>query len=263
VPEWVRPVLCGTAVVAFLAVFVPPVWSDARRYEFVEAIRFSIFAVAVPALVVLGAPWRLLGLAARPTSGADAARPGPLDRVAEARRRHPEMGRAVVAVVVDMVVVVGWRTRPAVDAVSAHGALVALEAVTLVLAGVGLWTECVESPPLAPRVDRPKRIAFAAVAMWTIWVSAYVVGLSHTSVYPAFHHAAGRGLSRSADQELTTGVLWFCAICAFVPVIFWNLVAWLRTDEDPDLALHRIVREERRRGWAAGGADRGGRPHRA
>ena len=113
-------------------------------------------------------------------------------------------------------------------------------------AGVGLWLELVESPPFSPRLARPKRIALAAVAMWTIWVTAYLVGLSHASVYRSYAHVAGRDLSVSADQALTTGILWVTSLCAFIPVIFSNLVLWLRSDEDPDDALYRLVRDRRR-----------------
>ena len=113
-------------------------------------------------------------------------------------------------------------------------------------AGVGLWLELVESPPFSPRLARPKRIALAAVDMWTIWVTAYLVGLSHASVYPSYAHVAGRDLSVSADQALTTGILWLASLCAFIPVIFSNLVRWLRSDEDPDDALYRLVRDQRR-----------------
>ena len=56
---------------------------------------------------------------------------------------------------------------------------------------------------------------------------------------------AGRGLSVAADQALTTGVLWFTSLCVFMPVIFTNLVLWLRSDEDPDDALYRLVRDRR------------------
>ena len=58
---------------------------------------------------------------------------------------------------------------------------------------------------------------------------------------------AGSGLSLAADQQVTTGVLWAIAACAFIPVIFWNLVVWLRSEEDPDQELHRLAKQERRR----------------
>ena len=43
---------------------VPPLSTVARRVEVLEALQFALLAIGVPALVVLGAPWRLLGLAA-------------------------------------------------------------------------------------------------------------------------------------------------------------------------------------------------------
>jgi hypothetical protein len=72
------------------------------------------------------------------------------------------------------------------------------------------------------------------------------VGLSHGSFYGAYVHTPGRDLSVSADQSLTTGALWFTSLCGFVPVIFSNLFLWLRSDEDSDDALYRLVRDERR-----------------
>ncbi|HTZ08253.1 MAG TPA: cytochrome c oxidase assembly protein [Acidimicrobiales bacterium] len=239
---------------AALAVLVPPVVTEARRLEVAQAAQFVVLAVAVPALVVLGAPWHRLGLASGPGTvgdGEDSTGPGRprlLDTVAGARRRHRGAGRALGFLAVEVAAVVGWRSKAAVDALAAHGWLVGVEALTLAVAGVGLWLELVVSPPLVPRLSRPMRIALAAVAMWTVWVTAYLVGLAHGQAYPAFHHAAGRGLSVFADQAVTTGVLWFGSLCAFVPVVFANLVQWLRAEEDPDEALHRLLHHERRRG---------------
>jgi cytochrome c oxidase assembly factor CtaG len=144
--------------------------------------------------------------------------------------------------------VIFWRTPLSVDALARHPWLLAAEAVTLVAAGVGLWLELVESPPLTPRLSRPNRVALAAVSMWTIWILAYLVGLSHGPWYPGYAHQPGRGLSLSADQQLTTGTMWFVSGCAFVPVVFWNLIRWLQTEEDPDQELHHLVRLERTRG---------------
>jgi hypothetical protein len=83
--------------------------------------------------------------------------------------------------------------------------------------------------------------------MWTTWVLAYMVAMSNANWYPAYRHLVGRGLSGAADQQVTAGVLWLVATACFVPVIFYNLVAWLHSEEDPDEALNRMVREERRR----------------
>jgi cytochrome c oxidase assembly factor CtaG len=257
VPEWVRPALMWTGLVLLVAVLVPPLSTLAGRYEFVEALRFSILAVAVPALVALGAPWSALHLAASPTSPgggmAVASRPAPptylVDRVAAGRRRHLGFGRSLAVLLVEMALILVARTPAAVDAVARHSWLALVEAAFLLAGGVALWLEIVASPPLAPRLSRPKRIAVAAVVMWTIWVSAYIVGLSHGSVYSGYHHLSGGGLSVAADQEMATFMLWFAAAAAFVPIVFWNLVAWLRADEDPDDGLQRLVRESHRRSW--------------
>jgi cytochrome c oxidase assembly factor CtaG len=245
-------VLVVFAAVVLVGALVPPLSTAARRVEALEALQFALLAIGVPAFVVLSAPWRLLGLATGPGGVADTegveALEGPkvVDRAVAARRRHPELTRSVAFLVLDMAVVAAWRIPVTVDALAQHGWLAPLEAVSLVTAGVGLWLELVESPPFSPRLARPKRIAVAAVAMWTIWVTAYLVGLSHVSVYRSYRHVAGRDLSVSADQAFTTGVLWLTSLCAFIPVIFANLVHWLRSDEDPDDALYRLLRDRRR-----------------
>jgi len=247
-----RPALAVLGLLVLVGALVPPLSTLARRVEVLEALQFALLTMAVPALVVLGAPWRLLGVAARTTGFADREGvvvlegPAVADRMAAARRRHPELARSFAYLGLDVVLVVMWRIPVSVDALARHGWLALLEAASLVPAGVGLWIELVESPPFSPRLARPKRIALAAVAMWTIWVTAYLVGLSHASVYRSYAHVPGRDLSVSADQALTTGMLWLMSLCVFIPVIFSNLVLWLRSDEDPDDALYRLVRDQRR-----------------
>jgi hypothetical protein len=70
----------------------------------------------------------------------------------------------------------------------------------------------------------------AALTMWTVWVLAYLGGMSSTGWYDAFHHVAGVGLSAAADRQVSAAVLWAVAAVAFVPVVFWNLLTWLRTE---------------------------------
>ncbi len=212
----------------------------AGRDEWAEALQFSIFAVVGPALVVMGAPWRALRVA-----------PSALGRLAAGRRRHPEMLRSLGFLGADLAVVVLWRTPAAVDALSSRRWLVGVEAASLVAVGVGLWLELVESAPLVPRSPHPRRCALAALAMWTIWAIAYVEAMSQTPWYRGFHHVAGSGLSATADRQLSTAILWAVTAGAFMPVIFWNLVQWLRNEEDPDDELYRLLREERKRSAGA------------
>ena len=89
------------------------------------------------------------------------------------------------------------------------------------------------------RVRRPLRGLMAAVAMWTIWTVAYLAGFSSTSWYPAFHHLAGRGLSARSQSAVRDGS--FVARGgpdSFMPVVFWNLLAWLRSEESREINLY-------------------------
>jgi len=232
--DW-RHLLSGSSGILLVVVLVPPVSGWARSYEWVQAIQFATLGVAVPALLVMGAPWRIAGLGHVSS------------RISEARRRHPEPARAVAFTLAELCGLVAWRTPAAVNWLAGGAWRALVEAGVLLLVGIGYWLELVESPPCSPRSTRPVRMAVAAAGMWTIWVLAYLVGLSHADWYRSYHHVTGTGLSLAADQQVTTGVLWAISACAFIPVIFWNLVVWLRSEEDPDQELHRLAKLERRR----------------
>ncbi len=231
-PPVLRRAALLVSVLLLLVAVLPPLATGARRYDFAEAIQFSLLAIAVPALGAVGDRW------------ARSTRAGAL---AAARLRHPETVRSLAFLALWVCAVVAWRTPPAVDALGRHGWLVAVEAVTLVSTGLGLWLELVESPPLTPRSTRPVRVLLAALAMWAVWIAAYAMGLSRAEVYRGFQHLPG-GLSVGADQAVATATLWFAALCAFVPVVFFNLLRWLHTEEQPDEELRKLLREEGRRG---------------
>ena len=253
--ERFRGVVAVVGIVAWLIALTPPLSSWASRYEVAQAIQFAVFAMVVPALLVTGAPWRRIGLssAERLRLGDDGTifspgNPRVIDRVAlRARRRRGHVHIFTVGIIF-LALVVGWRTAPAVNALVRHPWLAVLESVTLVVGGVLVWLSIVESPPVAPSTTRPFRIGVAAVSMWTVWIVAYLDGMSQTSWYEAFHHVAGRGLSLTADQQLSAGSLWLVSAAVFMPVVFWNLIHWLQSEEDPNDELTRLLREERSRG---------------
>ena len=242
-----------SAVVVLFLVLVPPLSRLARDSEYGAAIQFSLLAIVLPALVTVGAPWRLLGLAG---NGSPDTSPRIVDRVADHRRRHRELPWSLAFIAADLCVVVAWHVPGPVAAVAQHGWLVPLEGAILLVFGLGLWLELATSPPLVPRSGYLRRAVLAAFVMWAFWILAYVVSLSNHDFYRNFHHVAG-GLSAAADQQIASAVLWFFAAAAFVPLIFWNALLWLKTDEDPDAELLALTRAERRRGMppASGGGD--------
>jgi cytochrome c oxidase assembly factor CtaG len=168
-----------------------------------------------------------------------------LDSYALARVRHESNTRSLWLLGLFLAVNIFWRVAPVVDFIVRHEWVVVLESLSLVLTGMTLWTELVESPPLAPRTTRPYRVAVAAIAMWVIWILAYINAMSGTSFYTAFDHLAGHGVSRSADQQIAASLLWFFSAVTFVPVIYWNLVRWLQSEENPTDELNQMIRRQR------------------
>ncbi|MHB1988854.1 MAG: cytochrome c oxidase assembly protein [Acidimicrobiales bacterium] len=220
-----KPYLSIIGLAALVVALAPPLSSWSERYAVFEAVQYSLLAIVVPALLVLGAPWPLVGL------GSFAG------GVAKQRRRHATLPRAAGVVVPAIVVLVLWRTPVLVDHLARDRWLMVAEACTLVPAGTAIWLECVASPPFFPRIPAYARIAVAAITMWTIWVLSYLVGLSNTDAYAAYAVPTHRLLSRAADDQLAAGVTWLVAGCAFVPIVFANLMAWLRNDSAPSPAM--------------------------
>jgi len=212
----------------------------ARRYAAAESAQFVVFAMAAPALIVLGAPWRPLRLS------------GPLDRLAAARRGQASFLRAAVFLLVFIGVSIAWRLPPVMDALARQPVLVLPELVTLLAAGTGLWLELVPSPPLAPRLPKPHRAATAALAMWSAWAVAYVLGMSNHAVLHGYDPAGG-ALSAAADQQITAALVWAVSAACFVPVVFVTMLGWLSGGDSPDEELQRLARDERQhpvvRGW--------------
>jgi cytochrome c oxidase assembly factor CtaG len=197
--------LAGAVLV--IASLVPPLSTLARRHLFAESIQFSVFAMVSPALIALGA--------ARPAASRD---------------RWPSFLRGVVFLIVFAGVSVAWRTPSALDALARLPGLVAAEALTLLVAGTGLWLELVRSPRLAPRLSGAQRAAIAALAVWSAWIAAYALGFSSQPLVHAY--AEGSRLGIVADQEIAVGLVWGVAGACFVPVIFAGVVSWLRDSGD-------------------------------
>jgi cytochrome c oxidase assembly factor CtaG len=237
-PLTARQLRDGSLVLALIVIVlavVPPLSVEARRYVFAEAIQFSLLALGVPALVVLGAPFEHL-------RGAFVSRlVQRRDLSGSSHRWRHVIGRLLAFFIATIL----WRTPVVVDALVRTPALVVAECATFLLVGCALWIELVAFPPFVPRLSAGQRIVPATVTMWMIWILAYFVGFSHSSWYPAIHHVDS-ALGVVADQELATGVLWAAAAAAFVPVVFVNLIRFLRNDVELDRELEQLVSSVRR-----------------
>jgi len=206
------------AGILITSVLLPPVAAYARQYAYAQALQFLIFAVAGPALLVLGTPWRSRPPAWRPGSGGRRGGPG---------------GRAAVRLVAFIALVVSWRLPVIVNALARNPALVAAEMVTLLAAGTGVWLELVSTPTAPSQLPRPARAAMAAAAMWTIWILAYLTGMSGATWFAAYHQGAPGSLSAAADQQIAVAILWAVPALCFLPVIYHMVIAWLGSTASP------------------------------
>jgi cytochrome c oxidase assembly factor CtaG len=241
VRDWRRrgPWLALIGLVLGIGVLVPPAGHFVRHYVFAQAIQFAALATVVPALIVLGAPWRSLA------GGRDLRL---ADRLAIRRSHDPHPGRSWFVLAAFIAVSLAWRLPAAVDGLVRYPALTVAEALTLVVAGCALWLELADSPPLLSRIPRQQRAAFAALPMWAIWASAYIMGFSRTAWFSAIAHPAGHGLSTMADQQIAAAVLLVIPGLCFVPVVYVSLIVWLRDSADPDDELRDETLGRRRSG---------------
>ena len=200
------------AVILITIVLLPPAAGYARQYAFAQALQFVIFAVAGPALLVLGAPWRTRSPDRPSGRGGRSRRPG---------------ARAIVALTAFIALAIIWRLPATVNALARNPALAAAEMITLLAAGTGIWLELTGTLPGPGQLPRPARAAMAAAAMWTIWVLAYLTGMSGASWFAAYRHGAPGGLSAAADQQIAVAILWAVPALCFLPVLYVTVIAWL------------------------------------
>lgn len=215
------------ALILAAGCLLPPAGSLAGHYVVAETAQFAVFAMIVPGLLVLAAPWPLLGLA------------GPAGRLARARRRDPSVIRSAWFLVLFAGCAAFWRLPVVIDAIARHRGLAVAELATLLITGTALWLELVPSGPLRPRGRGLQVAVLAAGAMWVIWIIAYILGLATHGMFHAFRYPPGGPLSAVADQELATAVLWGVAAVCFLPVIFRRVLGWLHEDGDVDAELER------------------------
>jgi cytochrome c oxidase assembly factor CtaG len=206
--QW--PGIAGLILVT--VVLVPPVAGYARQFAFVQALQFVIFAVACPALLALGTPWRTRAPARGPGVAGIPRRPGT---------------RAAIRLAVFGALAIAWRLPGTLDALARTPALAAAEMITLLAAGTGIWREVTSQRPGPRQLPRPARAALATAAMWTIWVLAYLTGMSGVSWLAAYHRGGAGGLSAAADQQVTAAILWAVPALCFLPAVYVTVMAWL------------------------------------
>ena len=216
------------AVVLALVAVLPPAASYTRLYSFAQALQFAVFAVLAPALLGLGTPPR--AAAPRRVQGEHAD-----SRLTPARVAAWRLVPFVALVII-------WRLPAVLGAMARYPALSVAELVTLAGAGLAVWraiTGLTRPDPLS----RPVRAAMAAGAMWTIWIIAYVTGMSALALIPR-RTGVRYVVGAAADRQLATAVLWAVPAICFAPVVYYMLVTWLGEGDRQDDEQRELIGPE-------------------
>ena len=179
-------------LLAVLAV-VSPIGYWSYRYIWVRNFQDVILTIAAPALIVLGAPWlplrRGLGLAVRDrrAAGAPAAPGEPGGSDAAGQDWSPGWPALPIVVTVMFCVVWWvWHLPGPFDAAVRSPAVYALEMITYLAAGILMWLQLVESPPLRPQLPPLRRIALVLVLAASGTVLGLIRAYGPGVAYPAY-----------------------------------------------------------------------------
>ncbi|MGN6173792.1 MAG: cytochrome c oxidase assembly protein [Streptosporangiaceae bacterium] len=248
-------------LLALLAV-VSPMGYWSYRFIWVRNLQDVVLAIVAPALIVLGAPWRPvregLGLGGRlnrpdqPTAGA--AGGGEPAGGAAAGRTWPPGWRAVPILVTVVFCAIWWLWHlPApFDAALRSSALYAVEVVSYLTAGILLWLQLIESPPLRPQLAPLRRV----VLVLAVATSGTVLGLirvySAGLVYPAYLGFRHHVLSVVADQQVGGAVLWVIPLVPLSVLAVALAIGWLQDEESEATAagIDRLLRQNS--AWPSG-----------
>ncbi|HEX7269409.1 MAG TPA: cytochrome c oxidase assembly protein [Streptosporangiaceae bacterium] len=258
-------------LLALLAV-VSPMGYWSYRFIWVRNLQDVVLAIAAPALIVLGAPWRPLrrglGLGGRrnrpdrrtaaaagrdePVAGDPAGGEPASDE--PAGRTWPPGWRAVPILVTVVFCAIWWLWHLPVpfDAALRSSALYAVEVVSYLTVGILLWLQLIESPPLRPQLAPLRRV----VLVLAVATSGTVLGLirvySAGLVYPAYLGFRHHVLSVVADQQVGGAVLWVIPLVPLSVLAVALAIRWLQDEESEATAvgIDRLLRQKS--AWPSG-----------
>jgi cytochrome c oxidase assembly factor CtaG len=224
-------------LLAVLAVASPMgYWS--YRYIWIRNFQDVILAIAAPALIVLGAPWlplrRGLGLTVRDRRGAGAAatprEPGGSD--AAGQDWSPGWpARPIVVTVMFCAVWWVWHLPGPFDAAVRSPAVYALEMVTYLAAGILMWLQLVESPPLRPQLPPLRRIALVLVLAASGTVLGLIRAYGPGVAYPAYLESGRSAAAVVSDQQAGGAILWVIPLIPLSILAVGLATRWLSEEE--------------------------------
>jgi len=224
-------------LLAVLAV-VSPIGYWSYRFIWVRNFQDVILAIAAPALIVLGAPWlplrRGLGLAVRDwrAAGAPAAPREPGGSDAAGQDWSPGWPALPIVVTVMFCAVWWvWHLPGPFDAAVRSPAVYALEMITYLAAGILMWLQLVESPPLRPQLPPLRRIALVLVLAASGTVLGLIRAYGPGVAYPAYLDSGRSAAAVVSDQQAGGAILWVIPLIPLSILAVGLATRWLSEEE--------------------------------
>ncbi|MGD1057706.1 MAG: cytochrome c oxidase assembly protein [Solirubrobacteraceae bacterium] len=237
--------LCFYAgLVTLLIAVVSPIEYHGYDYFYLHMIQHLLLLLAVPSLLVAGAPWQPLLLAP----------PLPLRRRAYRAIVHDRWARplragarlllsAPVAVAAFNIVMVAWQIPGPFDRSETSGTVHSLMNASMLLVGVLFWLKILASPPLHVRMSPAGQAIALVFTNFVMFILAMSMSLfTHHSWYSVYDHIPGVGIPAFGDQQIGAGLLWVCGDFWAVPAFVFAMRRLIAREEGVVVAaIERIL----------------------
>jgi len=238
----------GGLLLALLAL-VSPVGYWSGIYLWVRALQFIAFAVIATGLMVLGAPWRELRLAAAPHGNVA----GQADGADVPAKDAKWLLRWPVAVIVAANVVwLGWQVPALLDAADRSAAVALAYHVTCLAAGMLFWLQLIGSRPLSPTARPLRRVALVVGSVGATTILGMVLVFGSGVLYPVYHNQWHHVMTVLDDQQLSGAVFWMGMLPPLITVAVALMLRWMNEEESAELSagLDRLL-TPRKNAWSA------------
>jgi putative membrane protein len=233
-------------LLAVLLALVSPVAYWAQRFVWVRSVQDVLLAIVAPALIVLGAPWLVLG------RGVQRRPPEPDTAMAEPEQALGWLRVPIAVTVAFNLAWCGWHLPVLYDAARAHGLVFACEVITYLGFGVLFWLQLIGSRPYAPRLAPLRRVTLLVGTAAIGAGFAVVLVFGSEVLYPSYLSRQHRAVSLVADQQVGGAVLWVLPLVPYFVAMVALLVRWLSDEESADMAtgFDRLLNPARS-GWTS------------
>ncbi|HEY4811209.1 MAG TPA: cytochrome c oxidase assembly protein, partial [Solirubrobacteraceae bacterium] len=231
-------------LLVLLIAVVSPIEYHGYDYFYLHMIQHLLLLLAVPSLLVAGAPWQPLLLAPPLRLRVRAYRAILHQRWTRPLRAGARLlVSAPVAVAAFNIVMVAWQIPGPFNLSETNGTVHSLMNASMLLVGVLFWLQILASPPLHVRMSPAGQAIALVVTNFVMFILAMSMSLfTHHSWYSVYNHVPGVGISPFGDQQIGAGLLWVCGDFWAVPAFVFAMRRLIAREEGVVVAaIERIL----------------------